>query len=187
MKRRFIFIALALLLISCGGNDIPLVSPDQLQAPTEVILPTSTATNTPSPSPTVEPTLTIEPTIIVSPASTVNPCDGALFANLVGSSGGGKSNNGASVFIVNNTRASITVTLYLSKNDFGQCGSVSYVLAQKQSVSIINQLPFGCYYASAYINDPKKPSRASGGPACITGPDRTTITVSANKIKITGP
>jgi len=189
---------LALILSACNSaanvqaqaSETALVS-TMIVGMMSAIPPASTLTAAPAPSET--PSLTLTQTPIpaaheISPTPLADACNGPLFSNPGESSpSGGKSENGASVLIANNTKSPVTVSLYLSKNDFGQCGFVSYVLAPKQSISEIDQLPFGCYSAFAYINDPKNPSTASGGPACITGPDKTTFTVSADKIKITGP
>lgn len=187
MKRIVLIVtALGFVLAACSAGTTP-VTPTQA-----VDTPTAVPTNTHLPSPTTPPaaTETLAPTATVvaaSPTTTADPCDGPLFANPVGAADAGKIDNGASIYILNTTNAPVTVSLYLSKNQYGQCGSVSYSLSPHQSVSVVNQLPYGCYYASAYVNDPRKPSRASGGPACITGPDRTTFSVAADKIKITGP
>jgi len=190
LNRIMFIVIVALLLAGCNSKATPMVD-SALALATENTLPAKTQsatpalptlTHTPSPSPTIIPTL-----VELLSTPDVDPCDGPLFANSVGASDAGKINNGASVFIKNSTRAPITVSLYLSMNKFGKCGSVSYSLAPGQSVSVVNVLPYGCYYASAYVNDPKKPSRPSGDSACITGPDRTTFTVFADRIKITGP
>ena len=188
-----IIIGLALLLGACGPKAAPTIDPVQIQATAAVMASTMSAqtqaaiptlTHTPLPSPTSIPSFTPVPTLVeVSPTPVADPCDGSLLAGLTT----GKANNATTVLIRNSTKAPVTVTLYLSKNDFGQCGSVSYSLAPNQSVSIIGELPYGCYYASAYVNDPKNPTRPSGDSACITGPDKTTVTVTANQIKITGP
>ena len=213
MKRTsFIIVCLALLLGACTPQATPTIDPVLVQASSvamastmiaetqAAIPPTLAPTDTPVPSTTPLPTFTETPVPTVqvdvaSPTSTVvaaavgggDPCNGPFLANKSGSADASKSSKGASVYINNTTKNSVTVALYLSKNAFGQCGYVSYVLPGRQAVSIINVLPLGCYTASAYINDPKKPSYATGGPACITGPDRTTFTVYADHIKITGP
>ena len=190
---------LTLILSACGPQAAPAVVPAQIQASAAVMASTMSAetqaaipaTLTPTvtslPSATPFPTSTETPVPTASSTAAADPCDGPLFSHPVGASDAGKTDNRASILIRNSTKAPITVSLYLSKNKFGQCGSVSYSLAPNQSVSIIGKLPYGCYYASAYVNDPKKPSRPSGDSACITGPDKTTITVSADRIKITGP
>ena len=201
MKRNFYIISLALLLAACGPKVAPTIDPVQIQASAAAmantmiaetqaaIPPTSALTNTPVPSPTLVATSTetASPTAIGSPTATADPCNGPLFANPVGAADAGKTNNGSNILITNTTKAPITVSMYLSKNELGQCGFVSYALSPMQSVTVLNQLPFGCYYASAYVNDPKKPSRPTGDSVCITGPDRTTVTVSADRIIITGP
>jgi hypothetical protein len=207
-RNSFIIICLAFLLGACGPQATPTIDPVQVQASSvamastmiaetqAAIPPTLTPTGTPLPSPTPLPTSTetpaptaaveASPTDVPAVAGGGDPCNGPFLTH-PGASDAGKSTKGASVYITNTTRASVTVALYLAKNAFGQCGYVSYVLAPNKSVSVINVLPYGCYTASAYINDPKKPSYSTGGPACITGPDRTTFTVYADRIKITGP
>lgn len=204
MKRTpYIIIGLALMLAACGPQATATIDAAQIQASaaalastmiaeTQAAVPaTSTPTETPLPSPTPLPseTPTLVPTLVdVSPTTLgADPCNVPFFANPVAAADAGKVNNGANIIMTNTTKASVTVSLYLSKNEFGQCGYVSYVLPPRQSVTVINVLPYGCYYASAYVNDPKKPTHPSGGPACITGPDRTTFTISADRIKITGP
>jgi hypothetical protein len=197
----YIVIGLALILSACGSQAAPTIDPVQIQATAAVMASTMSAqtqaaiptlTQTPLPSPTMLPTSTETPvpTVVVveltATSSSTDPCNTPLFANPA-SSDGGKNDKKANIQIRNSTKAPITVSLYLSKNAFGQCGFVSYVLSPSQSVTISGQLPLGCYYASAYVNDPKKPSRPNGASACITGDDRTTITVSADQIKITGP
>lgn len=212
MKRfAFIVAVLALLLTSCSAQATPTIDPAQVQASAvaaastmmaqtqAAIPPTPTSTDTPEPSPTPQPspmplppptsdmstTATAAPVQNSSNGST-DPCNGPLDAHSVGS---GKLVNGSTgnVLLVNGTKASITISLYLAKNKFGQCGYLSYVLAPSKSTFLSNVLPYGCYYASAYINDPKKPSQASGGPACITGPDKTTFTVTSTSVKVNGP
>ena len=188
-----IMIGLALLLAACGPKAAPAIDPAQIQATAAVMASTMSAqtqaaiptlTHTPVPSPTSIPSFTSVPTLVeVSPTPVADLCDGLLFAGDTA----GKGNNATTVLIRNSTKAPVTVTLYLSKNDFGQCGSVSYSLSPNQSVSVVGELPYGCYYASAYVNDPKNPTRPSGDSACITGPDKTTVTISADRIKITGP
>ena len=198
-----IIVGLILLLGACSPRTAPTVDPAQIQASavamagtmfsqTQTAVPTLTAT--PLPSPTTVPSLTpalvdtpIPVVLEVSPtsAASTDPCNGPLFANHAGD--GGKTDKKATILIKNSTRAPATVSLYLSKNSFGQCGFVSYVLNPNQSVLSAGELPYGCYFASAYVNDPKKPSRPTGDSTCITGDDKTTITVYADFIKITGP
>ncbi len=211
MKRSALIAAiLALLLTACGAKAAPTIDPAQVQASavaaantmmaqTQEAMPTFTDTPEPSPTPQPSPTPMPLPTLDTTATATSalqptqaagnasgDPCSGPLDTK---SAGSGKLANGSTgnVLIVNGTKASVTISLYLAKNKFGQCGYLSYVLAPSQSTFLANVLPYGCYYASAFVNDPKKPSNPSGGPACITGPDKTTFTVTADTIKITGP
>lgn len=202
-----IAVILALLLSACGAKAAPTIDPAQVQASAismastmvaqtqAAIPPTPTFTDTPFPSPTPLPlpTLDISPTETIAPVATQSssntssdPCNKPLGAT---SAGTGKLPNSktGNVLIVNGTKAPITVSLYLALNKAGQCGYLSYAIAPSRSIFLANVLPYGCYYASALINDPKRPSQASGGPACITGPDKTTFTVTATTIKINGP
>lgn len=207
MKRSIGIVALlALWLTACGPQATPTIDPAQVQASAvalanailtqtqAAIPPTPVPSDTPEPSPTLEPSPT--PSLIptsgtplateTSSSASADPCNGPLDAH---SAGTGKNNNGSTgnVLISNGTKVSITVSLYLAKNKLGQCGYLSYVLAPMNSTFLANVLPYGCYYTSAYINDPKKPSRVSTGPDCITGPDKTTIQVTANGIRVIGP
>lgn len=186
------------MLGACAPAPAPTVSPEQIQqtavfmaatmfsetqtaipptnTPTPTFVPTETPqpTDTPSPAPTLEATPTV--------AVTGDPCSGPISAspNLDG-------NFATFILIRNTTKAPITVSLSLGLTPFGQCGYASYVIPPNNSVAVDGELPYGCYSAFAFINDPKKPTTASGGPACITGPDKTTFTVSTDMIKITGP
>jgi len=113
-------------------------------------------------------------------------CNGPLTNNPKAAPDAGKI--GTNIKLANATKATITVSLYLNLNKQGECGFKSYVLPRSDSIVIANTLPFGCYNISAFINDPKKPSQQSYGSCVnITGVDKTTITVTATGIKVTGP
>jgi hypothetical protein len=202
----FISIILTISLSACEAAAAPTVDSAQVQASAvalantmyaqtqAAIPPTPTSTDTSVPSPTPEPSLTPPPLITDTPfvvqssqvSSSNDPCNGPLISKPAGASDAGKI--GSYIKIVNSTKASVTVSLYLNPNKQGECGFVSYVIPHSNSTSIANTLPYGCYNVSAFINDPKKPSYESYG-SCIniTGVDKTTITVSANGIKVTGP
>jgi len=204
MKRykMIIFIG-AFILSACGAKAVPTLDSAQVQASAiaavntfvamtqAAITPTPFPTNTPFPSPTSLPSLTPSPiptsaTELPAGASTADPCDAPLGGGSAAAADAGKV-RAANILIVNNTKATITFSLYLTKNAFGQCGYTSYVLARGNSIFLPNVLPLGCYYASAYINDPKKPTRVENGPTCITGNDKTTFTVTTERLKVTGP
>jgi hypothetical protein len=193
---------------ACGATTTPTVDATQIQASAiavantmyaqtqAAIPPTLVPTDTPLPSPTPTPSQT--PLPLPSPETDIpladpipsanlgtDPCNGPLTTNPKASPDAGKI--GTNIKIVNSAKAPITVSLYLNINKQGECGYRSYVMSPTSSVAVVNALPFGCYDISAFINDPKKPSRPPGRYVCITGVDKTTITVSADSIKVTGP
>jgi len=211
VKRNFfISIALIFILSSCQAATPPSVDPAQVQASAVAVAstmyaqtqaaipPTDVPTATPVPSPTELPSPTQLPQITLptdvpllavqspSPNPGTDSCNGPLTNKPAAAPDAGKI--GTYVKIVNATKASITVSLYLNKNKEGNCGFKSYVLPKGGTTTIANDLPFGCYSISAFINDPKKPSQQSYG-ACvnITGVDKTTINITSNGIKVVGP
>ncbi len=199
----------ALTLTACGATPPPTIDASQVQASAlavastmyamtqAVIPPTFVPTDTPVPSPTDLPSSTPLPLLPLTtdtPFALQNPtsvpstdsCNGPLVNKPSAAPDAGKI--GTNIKIVNATKANITVSLYLNKNQQGECGYKSYVLSKSNSISITNALPFGCYNISAFVNDPKKPTQPSYGSCVnITGVDKTTITVSADSIKVTGP
>jgi len=208
--KRFLFIAsvLALIITACQGNPVPTIDAVQVQGSAVAVAstmfaltqaaipPTDVPTDTPMPSPIPLPTDTPVPQPLVetdTPAVVQSPvantgtgsCNGPLTSKPVAAPDAGKI--GSNVKIVNATKASVTISLYLNLNKLGECGFKSYVIPHSMSITIANDLPYGCYNLSAYVNDPKKPSQPTGNQVCITGPDKTTITVSADSIKVTGP
>lgn len=205
MKHYMIIIVMVVFILSaCGAKAVPTVDSIQLQASAIAVVntfvamthaaipPTPVPTNTPLPSPTSLPSPIPSPLSTPAtepPAGTqsgADPCKGPLNTN-PGNNDAGKTSKGTNILIVNNTKASITFSLYLAKNIYGQCGYASYVIARGNSIFLNNVLPRGCYYGHAFIDDPKKPSQVSSGPDCITGSDKTTFTVTMDRLKVTGP
>lgn len=204
MKRYTMIISMvAFILSACGAKAVPTMDYAQIQASAvaavntfvamtqAAISPTPLPTSTPLPSPTSLPSLTPSPlptsaTELPAGAPTTDPCNGAMGGGSAAAPDAGKV-RAANILIINNTRATITFSLYLTKNVFGQCGYTSYTLARGNSIFLPNVFPLGCYYASANINDPKKPTHVSSGPTCITGNDKTTFTVTMDRLKVTGP
>jgi hypothetical protein len=199
-----IIVIVSFILSACGAKAVPTIDSAQMQASAiamvntfvamtqAAITPTPIPTNTPLPSPTSLPSPTPSPLPTLGtelPAATqsgADSCNGPLGAN-PGTSDAGKNVKGTNILIVNNTKVSITFSLYLVKNINGQCGYVSYVIARGNSMLVSNTLPKGCYYGHAFSDDPKKPFQVSSGPDCITGPDKTTFAVTENLLKVTGP
>jgi hypothetical protein len=205
----FVSFVLALTLTACGATPPPTVDASQVQASAlavastmyamtqAAIPPTFVPSDTPVPSPTDMPSptpLTLLPITTDTPFALQNPtsvpstdsCNGPLVNKPKAAPDAGKI--GTNIKITNSTKASITVSLFLNKNKQGECGFKSYTLTKSSSITIANALPFGCYSISAFVNDPKKPTSPSYGSCVnITGVDKTTITVLADSIKVTGP
>lgn len=159
-------VALAFTISAATMNAVPSAT---LPPPTE------TATVTPLASPTsfVFPTL---PQLTTATATKVtgDACNSLMAPN----PGGPKTY----VVIKNLTSGSLTFSLYLSENAFS-CGFVTGVsfIAAHDSVGVT--IPEGCYYPSAYVNDPKK-QRAHSGPSwCIHGVDKIEIQVDYSGIR----
>ncbi len=210
MKRIwFLFILTALALSACG-QATPTADPAQIQASavaaantmvalTQAAVPSATPVPpTPLPSPTAlpSPTLLALPTLSIDLSATVPAVLPTLDTGGSGNAGGGGNTSGdpcqapmpakpagpqASVRIINSTRASVILSLYLSKNDFGECGYRGFNLESGGGTS--TTLPLGCYSAGAFVNDPKKPTKAFGS-GCIKNISGATVTVGTEVIKI---
>ncbi len=208
MKRIwFLFILMALSLSACA-QATPTADPAQIQASavaaantmvalTQGAVPSATPVPpTPLPSPTALPSPTLQPlpTLSIDLSATVPVALPTLSGG--GNSGGGGNTSGdpcqapmppkpagpqASVRIINTTRASVILSLYLSKNDFGECGYRGFNLESGGGTS--TTLPLGCYSAGAFVNDPKKPTKACGS-GCIKNISGATVTVGTEVIKI---
>jgi DNA-binding CsgD family transcriptional regulator len=195
----YILITLGLLLFLLGVGRPKLdtsknpVTGTVVQQPIATTTPFATATEIQrsSPvalhSPTVPPTLPSSPTVVptatataVSSASSGDTCKGPMPARPAGPK--------ANISFMNATKANITISLFLSKNKFGDCGYSSYTLTRLSSISVEDVLPYGCYYTYAIINDPKNPTHVISGPDCITGSEKIIFTVTYNTVKISpGP
>jgi hypothetical protein len=199
----FVAAVSALLLSACGAPAAPTVDPAQVQASavaaagtmvaaTQAAIPTNTPVPpTPLPSPTALPTLVVVPTLGAFPSPTAPPAGGSEDCNHaldVGASGAQ-----AAVLIRNDTKGPVTFSMGLgSKNSFGQCGYLSWSIPKANSVYVsVPQTRTNqgdpCYWAYAWINDPKHQSTVSGGGYCINNPDKWTFDVGYDRIKLTPP
>lgn len=201
--KRILFIAaiLALALSACGAQATPTIDPVQVQASaiaaantmvaqTQAAIPTATPipptpipspTALPSPTPIPLPTLSAvqaSPTVKATSGGTGgDPCNAPLASNAAGPT--------TTLKIQNSTKANITISLYLNKTAFGECGYRAFQV--EKSGAVVVEMPQGCYSAYAWINDPKKPATVSGGGYCVNNPDKWTFTVSADLIKLSPP
>ncbi len=199
MKRTFFGGAVAFLLLGTAcAPAVPTVDAAMVQASamaaastmiamTQAAIPTATETPVPSPtalpSPTFPPLPTLPPPTI-APTKDADSCNQLLD---VGASGGKK----ATLKIINLTKGSVTVTIGLStKNAFGQCGYLSWVIGAKDS-TIVNPPQTGpgpCYWIYAWVNDPKHPSVPGGAPPlCMNTTDKFELAIDYDTMKVTPP
>ncbi|HEX8992042.1 MAG TPA: helix-turn-helix transcriptional regulator [Anaerolineales bacterium] len=155
---------------SAGATGVMPISTVTL-TPTPALMPTSSAAPTASPIPAAA---------SPSPAPTGDSCSGPMAA----SPAGPKIN----VTLVNDTQGKTTVSIYLAKNRFGDCGYRSYELTWGESLPLKEVLPYGCYSLYALINDPNNPTHVTNGPVCITNPDPLVFRITYSKLSVSpGP
>jgi hypothetical protein len=181
-----ILLALTVLLTACAPQSTPTMAPADVQgtavsaawtmvAATQMAIPTSTPlppTETPMPTPL--PTFTLVPVIPTIPAlqplvlptatsavaSDPNNCNKTLSMGEAGPTKNVRIEN------ENKGQVNLSLTLY-TPNLFGQCGSISYVLAKGEKSTI--GLPSGYWYAYGWVLNP--PSTAEG--SFYIGPSKT--------------
>lgn len=182
-----LFAAAAIFLSSCslGGQSQPSISLEDIQATaqasaltavaqTQMAMPVPTdppPTNTPEPTPEpvvveeteVEEVLVVDQPGEVEPVIVVEGAEPESSSASSSASSGGKCSRltsdtkGRKVFIrvENVTYAPVTFSATLYETPLGSCGSTSVNL-EKRSETVI-EVPEGCYFLYAWINDPKKP------------------------------
>ncbi len=137
-------------------------------------------TETPTPRPTTAFTPTERPAVptaaTTSLSAAADPCNGPMPSKLTGPK--------ANLTLVNGTQGNTTISVYLAKNPFGDCGYTSYSLASGASTGLKQILPYGCYSLYALINDPKNPPHVTTGPVCITSDNLVTFRVTYTKIVV---
>jgi len=192
---RSLFLIMAILLSACGTTATPTIAPVDVQntamvaaltilAETQAAIPTNTLvppTETPTETPLPTETPVILPSLEASPTATQaaasgDPCN----APLQTISGG----NPAKIKIENDSGAPITLSLYLNKTPFGDCGYRGYSIGKAGSI-LITDLIQGCYNVSVFVNDPKKPTK-SFGYGCINNPDKWTFFVTRESVTLQG-
>jgi hypothetical protein len=197
----FVTAALTLVLGACAPAT-PTVDPAQIQASavaaahtmialTQAAIPTNTptplSTDTPQPSPTL---LTL-PTLPIFATPTSGSSGGSDCNQLLDVGAAGPK---APVVIKNDTKGPITFSMGINtKNTFGQCGYMSWGNIRKgDSISVSvpqirTNLGDSCYWAFAWINDPKHQTTVSAGGFCIDNSLKWTFDVSYDKIKLSPP
>ncbi len=164
MKKTFLTsILLATLLVACGPQGTPTMSPADVQgtavaaawtmvAQTEAALPTATPippTDTPSPTPLPSDTPAASATsafATVPPTLNVSGTDNCVHPLNVGEAGPTHP-----TLIKNQSGGSMNLSLNLyAINAFGQCGALSYSNVGKNN-SFTVQLPAGNWFAYAWV------------------------------------
>ena len=199
----FVTVLLTLLLSACAPAT-PTVDPANIQASavaaantmvalTQAAIPTETPippTPPPSPTPLPSPTLLALPTLSIQTPATLPPATG-------GNGGGGTGGNPGgdpcqapldanpagpkiTVVVVNSTKASVILSLYLAKTTFGECGYRAFNLSGGQTASA--SLPIGCYNAGAFVTDPKKAPYRAFGYGCFKGDAKGTVKVGTTNV-----
>lgn len=194
--KRLIFISMVavLLLAACGPEPTP--TPDvvgtamamaltmgaQTQAaiPTATpVPPTETPTETPPPTstPVPLPTQPVSASPVAPTSSNTDPCNGPMSNEPTGPK--------FTAAIKNETKASANISLWLAKTPFGECGYRGFSVGKNDTITVT--LPQGCYYAYAWVNDPKNPSTAQGGPLCANNSDKWTFVIRAEIVILNPP
>lgn len=206
MKKLLILILVLTFLISaCGPEPEPTMSAEEVQgtavaaamamvAETQAAIPTATPippTETPSPTspvPTNTTAALVVPTQAVQTVPTVaqgqpTPADICLDLKhvLPADAAGPKT----TIRIVNEHNVPVTVSLYLNKTDFGECGYRSYAL--KKNGDTVQTLPQGCYSAWAWSQDSKDAFNSSGFGLCSNNTDKWTIVIRGEQIIMLAP
>ena len=199
----FVPTAIAVLLSACAPA-VPTVSPEQVQASAMAAASTMIAqtvaavpSNTPEPptpiatdTPLASPTPLALPTLPGgSPTTAAGGGDDCNHLFDVGASG-----PTASLQVTNDTRGSISGSVWTNtQNTFAQCGYIAFgPIGRGQSATISVPLVHTnmgdtCYWAGAWVNDPKKQRQPNGGPFCIDNTLKWVLNVGYDRITITPP
>lgn len=203
-KLKPVLLALAVLLAACGPQGTPTLSSADVQGTavsaawaivtlTAAAVPTATSTETPSPTPPPTFTPLASPTLDLTaiasiasptPAPTTNtasgdPCNKPLVV----------SDNArmTRLRLQNEAGAQVTLSIYLNKTPFGDCGYSGYSIGKNERVFI--DFPQGCYYFFAIINNPKNPGKSFGGGdnICANNNDLWVVKIGKDIINLASP
>jgi len=200
MKRILLtFTLMAFLLAACSSASEPTLTAADVQgtavaaawtmvAATQAAIPTAT----PIPSATPLPTNTVPPLelqtqfptqpfeMVPSPTATVNKdtCNKLMDADPDGPT--------FPLKIINETKAPVTISIQITqKTPFGVCGYRSYQVGSRGNILVT--FPQGVMYGFAWINDPKSPTTASGGPWKPNNTDKWTVYIKESGLYMKGP
>ncbi|MFZ1042550.1 MAG: hypothetical protein WCA79_11090 [Anaerolineales bacterium] len=188
---------LTLMLSACAPKAVPTIDPAQVQAsavaaantmvamtqaaiPTETLAPpTDTPTDTPQDTPTIPPLPTISQALASATPPPASSSSGGDCAFLSVSHG----EHMAKILVNNKINAPVTVSFYLKKNAFGDCGYWGLTGMNPNGSTMLTNLPQGCYSVGAWTLS--KPDRMlSATPFCDSIPDKFTINITIDGIII---
>lgn len=161
-----------------------MIAETQAAIPTATpIPPTNTPLPTPSPTNTLAPlAVPTQPIAAVEPTATpVEDLCSSLTYVIPGDAAGPKT----TFQIKNEHKSAATVSVYLNKTVFGECGYRSYTLTRNGSTTVT--LPQGCYSAWAWSQDNKDPFNAEGYGLCANNPDKWTMVIRGERIILLPP
>jgi hypothetical protein len=189
-----LFFIVVFAVSACGASATPTTLAVDVQ--NTVAVAASTATSIPpTKAPTQLPASTETPSVMATGTSTQTPTLEVPFTTTVAATSGGNSDcikplqglaggKPTKIKIENRSGFPITLSLFLNKNAFGDCGYRGYALSKGGSI-LINDLIQGCYNVSAVINNPKKPVSAFGS-GCINNPDKWSIIILKDSVSLQG-
>jgi hypothetical protein len=208
MKKLLVLtITFTLLLSACGREQEPTMSAEDVQgtavaaawtmvAETQAAIPTATPvppTETASPTPPL-PTNTIAPLVASTQALPIGPsltpvaqsqatADICLdLKHVLPADAAGPT---MPLRIVNEHNVTVTISLYLNKTVFGECGYRSYTL--KKNGDTVQTMPQGCYSAWAWSQDSSNAFNSSGFGLCGNNSDKWTMVIRGEQIIMLPP
>ena len=191
-----LILGLTVLLMACGPKATPTIDAASVQASavamaftmaaqTQAALPTATATLAPTATftpPPPSPTAFAFPTFAATAtkaAAGEGPCWHAMMPNPPG------RKFIARIWNTNKAPVSGNVCLYWDRSGNEVTGVIGISLGK--SADVILSLPQGCYSSFFYVNDPKKPSQASGNLMCANNSDKWTFKIGPNTVTMLSP
>jgi hypothetical protein len=189
------------LLSACGPEPEPTMSAAEVQgtavaaawtmvAETQAAIPTATLipptdTSIPTLPPTATPILLPTQPISVLPTDTQTAASGDICQDLKHVIPAEAAGPKTTIKIVNEHKVPVTISLYLNKTVFGECGYRSYSISKNGST--VQTLPQGCYSAWAWSQDSKENFNSSGFGLCANNSDKWTIVIRGEVIILLPP
>jgi hypothetical protein len=189
------------LFSACGPEPEPTMSAEEVQgtavaaawtmvAETQAAIPTATPippTDTPVPTlpPTATPILLPTQPISVLPTATQTSASVDLCSDLKHIIPADAAGPTTTIRIVNEYKVPATISIYLNKTVFGECGYRSYTLSKNGDT--VQTLPQGCYSAWAWSTDSKETFNAAGYGLCANNSDKWTMVIRGERIIMLPP